>query len=142
MQPAATAPSPRRQTRQRDAVLRAVRQIGGHADVRTVYDEVRRELPGISLATVYRNLDVLTRQGLINAVRPGQSGQVHYDNNVTHHGHLTCRKCGRIEDIEIASLEARARREFKASGFINLSLDVDIHGLCPACAEHEPVPPR
>lgn len=132
----ADASAARRDTRQRQAVLRAVREIGEHPDVRTVFALVRREIPNVSLATVYRNLDVLTHQGLLNEVRPGNSGQVRYDNNLSHHGHLICRKCGTINDIEIDALEVRARREFRDSGFAELSLQVDIYGLCPACVTH------
>lgn len=127
-------PTGRRHTRQREAVLRAVLELGSHPDVKAVYERVRQELPTISLATVYRNLDVLSRVGVLNEVHV--DNQVRYDENLDHHGHLVCRTCGTITDVDIHGIEARILREFGVTGYRGLSVNLEIHGTCPTCEPH------
>lgn len=122
----------KRRSKQRDAVLRAVRGFSDHPDVKAVYNVVRREIPRVSLATVYRNLALLARQGDISEVRIG-SDQTRFDNNLDDHGHLICRRCGTITDIDTRHLESRVRRSYGDVGYENLTVNIDIHGVCPAC---------
>lgn len=136
--PASGAPR-RRHTRQRDAVLRAVHSSANHPDVRWVHEAVRRELPAISLATVYRNLDVLVGSGELNEVRLA-SGQVRFDRNTSEHGHLICRKCGSIRDIDVAAVEGRMRRCYRSAGYEDLTVTIDVYGVCPDCAASDSPP--
>ncbi len=130
--PKKTRAGQRRRSKQRDAVLQAVRGFNDHPDVKAVYNAARREIPRISLATVYRNLAVLARQGDISEVRIG-SDQTRFDNNLDDHGHLICRCCGSIIDVDTRHLEDKVRRSYGDVGYENLTVNIDIYGVCPTC---------
>ena len=121
-----------RMTRQRQVILDEFRTAGLHHTADEVYLAVRRTLPNISLGTVYRNLDVLTRAGLIRTLSLG-GGQRLYDGGMHPHYHVRCRQCGRICDLppdEFADLDAAARN---ACDFQILGHELGFEGLCSEC---------
>src|SRR5690606_10078041 len=87
-----------RNTRQKAAVLAAVKRAHHHPDAKWVYEQVSREIPNISLGTVYRVLALLSAEGLIREYRR-PDGPSLYDANTEDHLHVQCTRCGRIEDI-------------------------------------------
>jgi Fe2+ or Zn2+ uptake regulation protein len=96
--PARSEPG-RRMTRQLGRVLEAVRSSGvEHPTADRVFERVRRDLPRISLGTVYRNLQRLAADGLIGVTHL-EDRIVRYDPMTRAHDHFVCRACGRIEDL-------------------------------------------
>ena len=93
-----------RMTQQRQIILDAVIRHQSHPTADEIYDEVRKTLPRISMGTVYRNLDMLASAGLIRKLDPGLP-QMRFDKNPEEHYHLTCIRCGKIEDAEIKILK-------------------------------------
>lgn len=87
-----------RYSRQREALLRALRATTTHPSADAIYKEVRKEIPNISPATVYRNLAKLAADGSILKIDIGD-GIDHYDGNTVLHSHFACEKCGRIDDV-------------------------------------------
>ena len=65
-----TAASQRRKTRQRVVILEELRAVTSHPTAVEIYKLVQRRLPKVSLGTVYRNLDLLARIGLIEKLEP------------------------------------------------------------------------
>ena len=92
-----------RMTRQRRTIIRALEMVESHPTADEVYEAVRRELPRISLGTVYRNLDVLSEHGIIRKLEFGGS-QRRFDGMPNNHYHLRCTGCGRLEDAPLAPL--------------------------------------
>lgn len=86
-------------SRQRDAVYSALCSVKTHPTASEVYEMVRSTIPNISLATVYRNLSVLSLNGKALALNAGD-GQIHYDGDVSDHSHMFCEKCRRVVDID------------------------------------------
>jgi Fur family transcriptional regulator, ferric uptake regulator len=87
-----------RMTRQRQVILEQLREVCSHPTADEVYGMVRRRLPRISLGTVYRNLEMLVKAGLIR--RLDMAGrQRRYDGNVEHHYHVRCSRCGCVGDV-------------------------------------------
>ena len=84
-----TAPAapPRRSTRQRRVVFEAVIGTKSHPTAEWVYDAVRREMPRVSLGTVYRNLQVLAEEGKIRSFERG--GRIRYDGDLALHDHFS-----------------------------------------------------
>ncbi|MBC7234346.1 MAG: transcriptional repressor [Chloroflexi bacterium] len=125
-----------RLTPQRKAILAAVREGGRHPEAGEIYERVRRQLPHISLGTVYRNLAQLSEAGLVVELNIGRASR--WDGQPAPHDHLICRRCGHIEDIDIGregcDLDAIARR---VSGFIIEGHRLQFEGLCPACQRRE-----
>jgi Fur family ferric uptake transcriptional regulator len=121
-----------RMTRQRRALLKAVQQATGHPTADDIYRIVRRWLPHISLGTVYRNLEILSRHGIVHKIELG-STQRRFDAKRPSHYHVRCLGCGRVEDVDIrpqARLEraARSATNYKITGH-----RLEFLGLCGRC---------
>src|SRR5262249_24771008 len=85
-------------TPQRLAIFRHLAATETHPSAKELHALVRRELPTLSLATVYKTLDTLATVGAVRPVsRLGARGR--WDANVTSHHHLVCTVCGRVTDV-------------------------------------------
>ncbi len=87
-----------RYSRQREEILRVVQTTDTHPTADWVYEQVRKTLPHISLGTVYRNLNLLADEGLIQRVIL-DDGIVRFDGNTNDHHHFICTKTGKIYDV-------------------------------------------
>jgi Fur family ferric uptake transcriptional regulator len=119
-------------TPQRRVILGELRSCEGHPTAREVYDRVRERLPRISLGTVYRNLELLARRGVVHRLGPG-SGERRYDGDTHDHYHLRCIGCGRIEDAPMARLAHLEEMLGKANGYKVTGHRIEFTGLCPSC---------
>ena len=104
-----------------------------HPTADQIYESVRKKMPGISLGTVYRNLDLLCRTGSVRRI--DQSGSpMRYDGDLSTHDHIYCLKCGRIDDIRDLPLEKGFREEeIKETGYKLIKMKIELAGLCPEC---------
>jgi Fur family transcriptional regulator, ferric uptake regulator len=122
----------RRMTKQRRIVLDELRKLFSHPTADELYQRVRQSLPRISIATVYRNLEILCEEGLVQKMAtPGT--QRRFDGNTTNHYHIRCSSCGRVEDVDFepmpnVELAMQSRCNYKV-----LSHRLEFVGLCPAC---------
>ena len=106
-------------TKQRESVLRVIRESDKHLTANEVFDDARRLLPGISFATVYNSLRYLKNEGLIGEIRFGTGAKL-YDRKLTRHDHAICNECGKLVDLEVPLPDgliedAAARSKFKAA---------------------------
>jgi Fe2+ or Zn2+ uptake regulation protein len=128
-------PRPRRhKTRQRERLLELLRSSLAHPTAAELHDAARPEFPALSLATVYRNLDVLISEGMIEAV-PCEGGATRYDGNPVPHHHFVCDGCGAIEDVEITlpgELSSRLERKYRLHA---QRTRVRFFGLCHTCSD-------
>src|SRR2546428_13877357 len=86
-----------RLTRPRRLILDVLRATDAHPTAAFVYQRVRRRLPRVSLATVYRNLRMLAAEGLL--AERADAGGMRFDGNTGPHDHFTCLACGRLYDV-------------------------------------------
>ena len=119
---------------QRQAVYDAVASTTSHPTAEWVYQSVRKEIPRISLGTVYRNLSVLAEDGLVVSVAH-VNGQERYDARVEPHTHLICRRCARVIDLleledAISGMYGEIEHRF---GCLPESHTLTVSGLCPNC---------
>jgi len=120
-----------RLTRPRRIILDVVRATDAHPTAAFVYRRVRRRLPRVSLATVYRNLRMLAAEGFL-AERTDEAG-MRFDGNTGPHDHFTCLACRRIYDVP-ARAERRGRRRLSGrTGFEVLDHRTEYYGRCAAC---------
>lgn len=119
-------------THQRRIIFRAVTAKPGHYSPEEVYDSVRRQIPSISLATVYNNLKMFVESGILRAVSP-HHGTLRVDPNLRPHHHLVCRKCKSITDIDAKYLDPLKVRRVPA-GFNIEQFSLDIVGVCAKCS--------
>jgi Fe2+ or Zn2+ uptake regulation protein len=119
-------------SKQREAIQRAVAATCSHPTADWVYQQVRRQIPRISMGTVYRNLKTLVAEGRLVEISTVR-GPARYDANLSHHSHFRCLSCGRMEDIEPQELQwkpsSRGHQYFKVVEF-----RVELAGVCSACA--------
>jgi Fur family transcriptional regulator, ferric uptake regulator len=124
-----------RHTKQRQAILDAIEHHGGHLTADDIYQLVKRRHPRLSLGTVYRNLHLLARQGVLRELDFGLS-VTYFETTKDPHFHLICRICGRIDDAILPierGLASLVRRAAKADGFLIEEPRLDFIGVCPAC---------
>jgi Fe2+ or Zn2+ uptake regulation protein len=120
----------KRLTRPRRIILDVVRASDAHPSAFAVYREVRRRLPRVSLATVYRNLRMLAAEGVLSE-RADVAG-MRFDGNTAPHDHFTCVTCGRIYDVPALDGPERPRLA-RRIGFEVLSRRIEFYGRCGAC---------
>lgn len=121
-------------TKQREVVLRVIRESHGHLTASEVFASAKALLPSISFATVYNSLRFLKDGGHIAEVQFG-NGASRFDRITSRHDHAICTKCGRLADIEIKQSPKLIKRAAKASKFKPESLEFTLRGVCPDCAE-------
>lgn len=88
-----------RSSKQRDAVLKDLQVRYDHPTAEEVFLSVKREIPSISLATVYRNLKLLESEGLILKIPTGDSDR--FDGHTHSHYHFTCYGCHKVLDLDV-----------------------------------------
>ena len=121
-------------TKQRQTVLRAIRESDKHLTANEVFDEARRLLPGISFATVYNSLNYLKNEGLIGEIKFGTDANL-YDRKLTRHDHALCSNCGMLVDMELTIPNKLLEEAANRSKFIPDTIELTLHGLCPECSE-------
>ena len=128
---AAVALPPRaRMTRQRRAVLDAIAHGAAGFTAIDVWQRARKREPALSLATVYRTLELLRRS---DAVRPLGGGRSEYVRcSPGHHHHLICLSCGSVEETELCAAPPPAELR-RRHGFTAESHEVDVYGTCADC---------
>ena len=119
-----------RNTKQRDAVLAALRATRTHPTAAEVYAAVRKTMPHISLGTVYRNLKCLCDSGDIVQLDEVADCD-RFDHNTHPHAHLVCEKCGRVVDVPISDELLNGLGE--GCGVSVKSVKIILTGRCPHC---------
>lgn len=125
-----------RMTKQRRVILEALRKNNIHPTADTVYELVRKELPRISLGTVYRNLEMLTALGEIQTLELSGS-QKRYDGIPQKHYHIRCLHCGRVDDAPIAPLNRLEDDLYQSTVYTIMGHRLEFIGLCPECSKDE-----
>lgn len=124
----------RRNTVQRASVYNAVHSSHNHPTAIEVLECVRKQKPDISLATVYRNLELLVEQGEIRKIDM-PDGAAHYDGTLSPHYHLHCRNCNKAFDVWIPEVQKMLEAQTSKSEFVIEGHDVVFEGLCTSCKE-------
>jgi Fur family ferric uptake transcriptional regulator len=124
-----------RVTPERLALLEEIYRQHGHIDAEEIFAGLRASGQKVSRATVYRNLELLVECGLVQRQRLGRNRflyeHVHAGQN---HDHLACRDCGRVVEFVSPSIQAMLNEICRAHGFSREARQVQIFGLCEACA--------
>ena len=120
-------------THQRQVIYEAVIASHGHHSPESIYEAVRRQIPSISLATVYNNLRLFIESGLLREVTP-HAATLRVDGNLEPHHHLVCSRCKAVQDIDIDFVDFK-KLSRKARGGFDLSRPVvEVFGLCRRCS--------
>ena len=117
-------------SRQREAILSVLRATDTHPTANWIYSEVRKQIPNISLGTVYRNLSALSQAGEILSLNVGD-GFEHFDGDTSPHLHLHCRNCSSITDARLKSDPFADAAEYH--GFTPENTAYVVYGICKNC---------
>lgn len=122
-----------RMTKQRKTILEVLKSTDSHPTADWIYEQVKKDIPNISLGTVYRNLNLLAEKGKIDVINYANN-QSHYDGNTKNHYHFRCSKCGNVYDLHMDIFE----KEIDDFVENNTDFKVDSHrlefyGVCPEC---------
>ena len=123
--------------RKRDAILTCLRQTKVHPSADWVYNQLKPEIPDLSLGTVYRNLALFKEQGLINSLGT-VNGVERFDGDTHPHVHFVCTHCGTVQDLEgmpnLPSLRAAAENDL---GSQIEGCQITFTGACRECTQHQ-----
>lgn len=122
----------RRMTRQKKLILDILRSTDIHPTADWVYEQARKQLPDISLGTVYRNLNVLKEEGEIMELTYGSTFS-RYDGNPRNHYHFVCERCGRVLDVGLPVREELEEELARREGHQVRHHRLELYGVCRAC---------
>lgn len=118
-------------TNQRLKIIEHLKSVHTHPTAEMVYKEVKKELPAITLATVYRNLNLLTEQHKI--LRLEINSEYRFDGDITCHQHCFCDKCKNFSDLFQEEISKYALNKIKTNKFKADSVNILFNGICKNC---------
>ena len=123
---------PRRMTRQRRVILEELKKVTSHPTAEDLHHLVRKRLPRISIATVYRNLEILSSEGMV--LKMDLAGaQRRFDGTPENHYHIRCHKCGRVDDVHMEPIPMIEETVQRFCGYRVESHWMEFTGICPHC---------
>jgi len=121
-----------RLTKQRAAILRAL-DDGAHVSAETILERVRAIMPGVSLGTIYRTLDILRQIGLVQMFSWGGMA-ARYEASLDKHHHLVCDVCHDILNVSAPAVQGVAQAIADTHRYDDIDAALTIVGRCPNCA--------
>lgn len=121
-----------RMTKQRKAILEILKSTDVHPTADWIYEQVKKEIPNISLGTVYRNLNVLAENNEISILDYG-STYSRYDGNPQNHYHFKCLECEKIFDLEQPIFTDIDKKINQETPFQTTHHRLEFYGYCPDC---------
>jgi len=124
-------------THQRRVIYETVMSLDGHPSPEIIYAAVRKKIPSISLATVYKNVRTFLESGMLREVSM-HHGSMRVEPNESEHHHLVCIRCRQITDLD-PDLRPRMTRmkQRLPRGFQVTRVSIDVLGVCASCAAKE-----
>jgi Fur family ferric uptake transcriptional regulator len=123
-------------TEQRRVILAELAKLKTHPTASELYEIVRVQLPHISLGTVYRNLEEMSKSGVILKLSHSDASN-RFDADTSNHSHITCASCGRVDDIDAFVCESLPELPEMIRGYKVLGRHVELIGLCPDCQQNQ-----
>ncbi len=121
-----------RLTKQRAGILRAL-EDGQHLSAEAILERVRLELPGVSLGTIYRTLDILRSIGLVQ-IFTFAGGAAKYEAALDKHHHLVCTQCGDVVNVNVHDALPLAHAVASENGYVDVDCALVVSGRCASCA--------
>src|SRR5699024_8813860 len=120
-----------RNTRQRAAILETLSRQDDFRSAQQIHEQMRADGETVGLATVYRNLQALSRSGRLDVLVAGDGESLYRQCEDTgHHHHLVCRECGRTVEFLAPKLESSMDAIAHEHGFTDVDHTLEVFGLC------------
>jgi Fur family peroxide stress response transcriptional regulator len=121
-------------THQRQVLYEVMKTMQGHPSPEEVYARVKKKVPAISLATVYKNIHLFVESGVFREVSM-HHGSLRLEMNDEAHHHMVCSKCKAITDIGEKDLGLVSKPSKLPGGFLVERYAVDVIGICAKCQQ-------
>lgn len=122
-----------KKTPARSSILDFLNISSSPVDVKQIIDYLRSKKLNTNKVTVYRILEVLYKNGIIDRVEFGE-GKFRYEvKGKNHHHHLICTKCGKVEDVKGEYMDNLQEEIYKNKGFKVIYHSLEFFGVCKAC---------
>jgi Fur family transcriptional regulator, ferric uptake regulator len=121
-----------RNTLQRTVILEELQKLNSHPTASELHILVQKRLPKISLGTVYRNLEYLSRRGLAQKLTIS-GNETRFDATVEHHQHVRCVQCSRVDDAAVPPFALPHAGLQDVGGYKILGYRLEFYGVCPEC---------
>jgi Fur family peroxide stress response transcriptional regulator len=119
-------------TPQRLAVYEVLANTKEHPNAEMIFSSLQATYPTMSLATVYKTIDILSEIGLVQILNAGEDS-FRYDADMSNHAHVRCVECGRVDDVFDLDA-AKVTREIEMGTQYRLTgQQFYFYGVCPAC---------
>jgi len=130
----------KRLTKQRRIILEVLRGTTCHPTADWIYEQARRQIPEISLGTIYRNLQNLVLEQEIQELKYGSTFR-RFDGNAQLHYHFVCQKCGQVIDLNMPVHSELNQEAADAVGGLVKDHRLEFYGICLQCQKEEKVLP-
>lgn len=117
-------------TNQRVAIL-LIMEEKGHISIEDLYSKIKLDFPSISLATLYKNMHAMLKNGLLAEIKV-ENSKTHFEMLSNNHAHLYCEKCKELVDLDI-EFEKLNSEILKDSGFLLNKTNLTFSGICINC---------
>lgn len=119
-------------TPQRIQILTVMMDFNGHPTA----EDIQSKIPIISLATIYNNLKLFVKLGIVEEL-PYGNGLSRYELHKEHHYHVICETCGKIADLNFPDLKVIEAFASSVTGFQIHTHKMEVYGECTHCKETE-----
>ena len=119
-------------TPQRLAVYKELYETSEHPNAETLFKKLHPKYPMMSLATVYKTIEILSKLNLIKVINTGEDS-FRYDADTSDHAHIKCTSCNAVSDIKSFEFSNLIFNVEQMSGYEITGKEMYFFGICPAC---------
>ena len=121
-------------TTQRKAMIDELKKLKTHPTADEFYEVIRRKIPKVSIASVYRNLDVLSNTGHVLKIETSGT-RMRFDGDLSRHYHLRCSNCGKVIDFLPKGMDLleKSVRDLKKLNRNLIDFNMEFTGKCGKC---------
>lgn len=122
-------------TPQRLAIYNVLNESKDHPNVEAIYKKLEPTYPTISLATIYKSLELFDQLGLIQVINLGENS-FRYDGKAFLHPHLICSICHRVEDLNVEYFKDLTQKVELSTNYKVFKQQLSFYGICPECSSN------
>lgn len=121
----------KRDTQQREAIRKTVLNAGRPLSIQEIFETAKKEVSGLGIATVYRNLKSLCEEGAITQINLPGHPSCWEKATESHHHHFYCLSCNRFFEIHNCPKDLK---KILPDGFDLTEHYILLRGKCSTCA--------
>ena len=122
----------KRYSKKREAILQCIRSTKTHPSAEWVYGQLKANHPELSLGTVYRNISLFRKEGVVTCVGT-VNGVERFDGDCHPHAHFICERCDAVIDVETNFYPDLDLKLEEDTGVTVTRHELAFRGICPNC---------